>query len=87
LLEILATEGIALTADLPKRHSALRQCLGKLSGDQRDLILRRYTSGGSVKKLSQEIGRSTGSISQSLYRIRTTLFDCIEQTLAKESGA
>jgi len=70
------------TDDLDDRRRALRHCLRSLTRDQQDLLRARYTADGSVKALAEQLGRSVGSISQTLYRIRHTLLACIRRRLA-----
>jgi RNA polymerase sigma-70 factor (ECF subfamily) len=62
--------------------AALRQCLEKLPPHSRRLLEHRYAPGGSVKDLAQADGRSVAALSQLLYRIRETLLQCIESTMA-----
>lgn len=85
LLETLAVEagdeghigGISL--------QALDNCLAKLSEVDRTLIRRRYQPGMSVQQLAADIGRTANSLSKSLGRIRRTLMECIDRTLAQEA--
>ena len=55
---------------------------GQLSDLQRNLIMRRYGSQGSVQTVAREYGRTPGAISQSLHRIRAALLKCIEHQMA-----
>lgn len=71
--------------ELDPRRSALRLCLEKLPPNQHQLIQQRYASDGSVQGVAESLGRPVGSISQTLYRIRATLLDCIRRTLAMEN--
>jgi len=75
-------------AGLLETHGdALRQCLRKLPADHQQLIERRYQSGGSVKRIAEEDGKTEGAISQALFRIRALLQRCVESTLAKTEPA
>ncbi|WP_397568318.1 sigma-70 family RNA polymerase sigma factor [Schlesneria sp. T3-172] len=58
---------------------ALRRCLARLPADQRELLMSRYSSGGSVKQIAESRQQSVGAISQALYRIRETLVNCVSQ--------
>ncbi|MCA9155552.1 MAG: sigma-70 family RNA polymerase sigma factor, partial [Planctomycetales bacterium] len=69
------------------RRSALVGCLRKLPDDQRQLVARRYEPGGSVNQLAEQRGVSPKALSESLRRIRRTLLQCIERTLAREAQA
>lgn len=73
------------TRDMDARRRALRQCLRSLSRDQQQLIQARYAGDGSVKALAARLGRSVGSISQTLYRLRNLLLACIQRRMAEES--
>lgn len=72
---------------LDDRVEALRGCLRKLSDKDRDLIRRRYESGASLDGIAEAVSRTRGAIKQALYRIRGTLMQCIELTLATEETA
>ena len=67
--------------EFDRRQNALDHCLARLTELQRNIIMMRYDHGGSVKAVAEKYGRSVGSISQSLYRIRTALMRCIQNTL------
>ena len=87
LVDLLADELPTATADIDIRQLALRGCLADLSSEQRELILRRYGPGASVQRLAAELKRTVGVISQTLYRIRQTLMQCIRGKLAAESAS
>ncbi len=84
LLELLADEMPAATADLSLRQQALRGCLADLPGEQRELILRRYAPDATVQGLAAELKRTVGVVSQTLYRIRLALLHCIQGKLTAE---
>jgi RNA polymerase sigma-70 factor (ECF subfamily) len=88
LLTVLADEGMGHIRELGPRQRALTECLGRLSELQRDMIVRRYGSDGSVQSVAEEYGRSPGAISQSLHRIRGALLKCIRHkvALAEQGG-
>jgi RNA polymerase sigma-70 factor, ECF subfamily len=85
LLEKLAVdatdEGVIVSVPL----QALENCLGKLSEIDRSLIRRRYQPGTTVRQLAADIGRTANSLSKSLGRIRRSLLECIDRTLAREA--
>jgi RNA polymerase sigma-70 factor (ECF subfamily) len=62
------------------RWQTLHQCMAKLPAEHRDLLMRRYSTGGSVRAIAAQLGRPIGSISQSLYRIRRLLLDCVKRS-------
>lgn len=65
------------------RRRALAECLRKLADEHRRLITRRYEPGGSVNELAAEQGKAPKAVSEMLRRIRASLLDCIERTLAQ----
>lgn len=82
LLETLARETHEPATQADLRVGALRVCLGHISQPQRQLLERRY-GGESVQSIADKTGRTVGSISQTLYRIRGALVDCIRQKLTE----
>jgi RNA polymerase sigma-70 factor (ECF subfamily) len=68
------------------RLLALAQCRGKLS-DQDQRLLSLCYGGGSIRDAAERIGRPLRSVYGSLGRIRRTLYECIERTLAREARA
>jgi RNA polymerase sigma-70 factor (ECF subfamily) len=87
LLAQLADEAIAEAAELDPRRHALAECLNKLPDRHRALIASRYEPGGSVNELARRSGKTPKAISETLRRIRRTLLECIERTVAQEARA
>ena len=75
IAEEAAQQAELIDADL----TALRRCIEKLSSLDRNVVQARYAPGGSVKRLSKLLGKSAGAVSQSLYRIRGELADCMDR--------
>lgn len=87
-VQAVATEVLERSDELDVRRRALDQCLQKLRDSDRDLIRRRYEPGERGKHLAEDLGRPANSVYQSLGRIRRTLLECINRTLAAaEAGA
>jgi RNA polymerase sigma-70 factor, ECF subfamily len=85
LLETLAVEACDEKLICSAPLQALENCLSKLSELDRSLIRRRYQPGATVQQLAADLGRSANSLSKSLGRIRRTLLECIDRTLAREA--
>ncbi len=85
LLADLAETAELESAMYDRREAALRTCLEKLPAQQRELIVRRYQPEVVVSSLAVELGKTAKAVSESLRRIRDTLRQCIERTLAAES--
>ncbi|MBI1370773.1 MAG: sigma-70 family RNA polymerase sigma factor [Planctomycetes bacterium] len=81
LLVDIADEFDRQNPTIDERQTALRQCMDKLPAMERDMVRQRYEAGGSVKRIAAQIGRSVGAVSQSLYRIRAALAECVERTI------
>lgn len=69
---------------LEARRHALQSCMGKLKKKDRELIELRYRSQDEAQEIAKQLGRPANSVYQSIGRIRKTLQDCIERTVAAE---
>ena len=85
LLAEIAATAESESAEYNRREAALQNCLQKLPPAQRELITRRYQPGITVNGLAAELGKSAKAVSESMRRIRESLRQCIERTLAAES--
>ena len=65
-------------------NKALRRCLQKLAGTQRNLMQRRYGEAVPVKVLAEEMHRTPNAVSRLLYRTRQSLLECMDKALAEE---
>jgi RNA polymerase sigma-70 factor, ECF subfamily len=83
LLEHLAA-GASTIADEPGNDlQALRECMRRLSPLEREMLAFRY-GGNPLRVIAEKLGRSVGSVSQTLYRIRGKLDECIQTALNSE---
>ncbi len=87
LVATLVEQSVQEAEQVEPRRRALGECLKKLPDEHRRLITRRYEPGGSVNELSAEQGKAPKAVSEMLRRIRASLLDCIERTLAREAHA
>jgi RNA polymerase sigma-70 factor (ECF subfamily) len=87
LLEELANRSIITSRQFDTRRAALADCIQKLSTDHRTLIATRYEPDCSVNDLAATRQTTPSALSQMLRRIRQTLLDCVEKTLAQEARA
>ncbi len=67
--------------------TALRQCRGKLSDPDRQLLNLRYVEDLSSREIAEQIGRPQQGVCHSLMRIRRWLFDCVKVELAQRKHA
>ena len=83
LVQVLAQEALPEVQHQDARQAALRYCLSLLSPPQREMLERRY-AGESVQNIATQSGRTEAVISQTLYRLRKNLKDCIGRRMAGE---
>ena len=81
----LADLELEMGEQLDRRREALSGCVGKLPGEQRQLLWRCYGGKETVKQIATALGRTTDGIYGSLRNIRQKLADCIARTLTKEA--
>jgi RNA polymerase sigma-70 factor (ECF subfamily) len=90
-VDLLAQDAVNRFDLLESRRDALRGCLEKLPDSDRQIVRHCYgdghrPQGGRVtfKRAAEELGRPVNSVYKALNRIRRSLYDCIERTLAVE---
>lgn len=85
LEQVIASELVSTNIDFQERSEALRECLGKLRQKDRQLLLHRYSSRGTLAEYADTIGRSLGGLKVTLHRLRSVLLLCIERRLESTS--
>jgi len=86
LLDRIAAAAVAAQGRAEERRLALEGCLQKLPEKHRMLVASRYTPGASVNAIAATRATQPKAVSEMLRRIRRTLLDCIERTLAAEGA-
>jgi RNA polymerase sigma-70 factor, ECF subfamily len=75
-------------AGAEQRHGAQREaletCLQKLPETQRALVLSAYAKGTRMDELAAQRGQTAMSLYKMLHRIRQTLLECVQRTVARE---
>jgi RNA polymerase sigma-70 factor len=66
------------------RLAALRRCLERLKGPERELIQRVYCGECSVAELADMTGRATQTLYNQLSQTRRKLFNCVQRALAAQ---
>ncbi|MCC9658469.1 sigma-70 family RNA polymerase sigma factor [Rhodopirellula halodulae] len=72
------------SAYFDSRLDALENCIQKLPPRKRTFVDQRYRLGCSVESIANQMGSSVEAVYKMLRRIRTTLHDCVDQTLSQE---
>lgn len=67
-------------------RGALRSCVGKLEGRNRQALLLRYTQDLGPNEIATEMNMSAGAVRQLLHRVRASLRKCIDAVMAKSGG-
>ena len=78
LLDQLAAKMGELRGEPSAELQFLRQCMALLSEQEREMLTLRY-GGSSVQAIAERWGRTAGSISQTLYRVRGKLAECVKR--------
>jgi RNA polymerase sigma-70 factor (ECF subfamily) len=86
MVEALAVAAEARAATLDVRLEALRECLGKLSAADRQVVADRYEAGRSVTAMAQAGRRSPDAMSMHLHRLRKKLAECVAGILRDQNG-
>ena len=78
----LAEQGAETSDDADQRLAALRNCLKRLSSDQREVLIARFQDGCAVQKIAAKSGRAPNSVSMLLLRLKDALMRCVGERLA-----
>lgn len=81
LQQVMAADLAEASDDVQQRHEALKECLRKLRPQDRQLLLHRYASQGTLQDYAGLVGRSAGGLKVTLHRLRSALLTCIETRL------
>ena len=81
LEQVITSELAEADLDIQERHEALRECIGKLRVQDRQLLLHRYSSRGTLAEFADKVGRSLGGLKVTLYRLRSALLTCMQRRL------
>ena len=72
--------------DSEARLEALRRCRERLRSKDQELLRLSYASDAGPAVAAEHLGRPTRSVYNSLRRIRRTLFECIQRSLASQAS-
>ncbi len=66
------------------RRRALKNCLGSLSVEHRQLVRQRYDKGATLDALAKKLQRSPNALYKTMQRIRAVLATCVERRLSDD---
>jgi RNA polymerase sigma-70 factor (ECF subfamily) len=78
-------EGMAEQEDADLQRTALRQCMDKLSENNRDLLESRYQQEMEPSQIAEQLDIPAGTLRKHLMRIRLALRKCINKYLGDDS--
>lgn len=84
VLELVADEAALQDDRLSAQRDALAECLEKLPGDQRELVLEAYSPNVRIQQVAEQSGRTVSAFYQWLHRLRLRLLECTRRTLEAE---
>lgn len=79
-----AVSELAESAASSPRQEALRECLGKLPTEHRQLVQLRYFDELEIDQIAERVNRTQAAVYRALSRIRMTLMECVQNRLALE---
>jgi len=82
LIQTIAEEAVADTGRMDTILSTLRNCMKRLSGQDRELIQMQYADDLRPREIAQQVGRSANAVAQAMHRIRTSLLKCIDENIS-----
>ena len=82
LAETMADEAVWTDLEPSREIAALRNCLKKLKGRSRDLVIGRFGEGLSCQAVAQNVGWTPNSVYVALSRIKRSLEECVKAALA-----
>ncbi|BCU79848.1 sigma-70 family RNA polymerase sigma factor [Luteolibacter sp. LG18] len=84
VLERLAEDASSAIVPAFSRLEALEHCLSKVRPEDRQLLEHRYQNGKSLLEYAAAHKRSVSGLSVTLFRLRSLLRRCIEETLVEK---
>jgi len=84
-LDQLADDAVALRDEIDDRRDALRICMEKLEGPDRELIRLRYADALVPHAIAEQRDQSVWAVYRRLQRIHARLLECIERRLAGDA--
>lgn len=82
-LEVVAAATAEHSERLEAEQRALTECIEKLKGSQKKLVLLRFSVGSTTKSVAAQLGMSIAAVYKSLNRIQDILLHCVGRTYAE----
>jgi RNA polymerase sigma-70 factor (ECF subfamily) len=69
--------------DLRRRQEALRDCIGRLKRDMREMLHRRHAGGEAYARIAAHFGKTEVAVRRATARARLALLACMRRCLAR----
>lgn len=80
-LDALGHAVSALAEEASPRHEALRDCLGRLPTEHRQLVTLRYFDEMEIDQIAARVERTEAAVYRALSRVRMTLMECVQKQM------
>ena len=84
VLELLEKQSAGLLEKLDNRLDALKNCVKKLTGKERNLLKMRYEQDQSFRKIAASVGLTSTAVFKAISQVHCKLMRCIKRTLITE---
>ncbi|QDU88904.1 RNA polymerase sigma factor CarQ [Pirellulimonas nuda] len=81
----LAVEAEQMTPDQLRRQK-LDECLQRMEARNRDLLMKIYSSGVSIREVAKQSGKSEQAFYKVVQRMRSALLKCVTKAIAMEGA-
>ena len=86
LVEMMISVAEERSQTFASRSDALRQCMKKMSEQNREFLRIRYAQDQNIKQIAEKTGRSIESVKSLYHRIRKAIERCVERRMAQEAS-
>lgn len=87
LIEVICSRSQQRVPSYEEKMKLLARCLDRLSEHSRELVLRRYLRGESLKAIAEDLNKKQNAIGQLMFRIKGKLVRCVSHQPVGEHHA
>lgn len=80
---LIADEGVQELAMRERQLEFLERCLEQLPPDRKQLALRVYATEEPMKTIAEQLGRTPEALYKLMSRLRRSLLECVERSVAE----
>ena len=86
LLDAVAVGYEEMSTEVSQRARVLQECLDKVDGHAWRMLRLRYEKSMKPGEIASKLGVQAGNVRVMLSRLRTSLQDCVERSIAAQGG-